>query len=74
MNADDARMQRTRERAYFLWLHEGCPEGMAETHWNRARAMETASAEAEQIDEELRESFLAGDPPSHGAITGVGRP
>lgn len=74
MNADDDRTQRIRDRAYFLWLHEGCPEGMAETHWNRAEAMETTSAEAEQIDEELRESFPASDPPSHGAITGVGRP
>lgn len=22
-----------RERAYFKWLEEGCPEGRAEQHW-----------------------------------------
>jgi len=22
-----------RETAYFLWLHEGCPEGRADDHW-----------------------------------------
>ncbi len=25
-----------RERAYFLWQHEGCPEDRAEEYWNRA--------------------------------------
>ena len=74
MNEDDARTLRIRERAYFLWLFEGCPEGMAETHWNRAEAMESASAETEEIDEELRESFPASDPPSHVTTTGAGRP
>ena len=24
---------RVRERAYFLWLEEGCPDGQAERHW-----------------------------------------
>ena len=27
---------RIRERAYYLWLQEGCPEGRADTHWDQA--------------------------------------
>ena len=27
---------RIRERAYYLWLQEGCPEGRAEVHWDEA--------------------------------------
>jgi hypothetical protein len=27
---------RIRERAYFLWLGEGCPEGRADVHWDEA--------------------------------------
>lgn len=27
---------RIRERAYYLWLQEGCPEGRAEVHWEEA--------------------------------------
>jgi hypothetical protein len=25
-----------RQRAYQLWQDEGCPEGRAQTHWDRA--------------------------------------
>ncbi len=32
--------QRIRERAYFLWRQEGCPEGRADAHWHRARELE----------------------------------
>ncbi len=31
--------QRVRERAYHLWLDEGCPEGRAEDHWDKAREL-----------------------------------
>jgi hypothetical protein len=30
--------QRTRERAYAIWLEEGCPEGCDAEHWARAEA------------------------------------
>jgi len=33
--------QQTRERAYFLWRQEGCPEGRADEHWHRARELES---------------------------------
>jgi Protein of unknown function (DUF2934) len=28
--------QVVRERAYFLWEQEGCPEGRADEYWHRA--------------------------------------
>ncbi|MGY6157438.1 DUF2934 domain-containing protein [Paraburkholderia graminis] len=28
--------QTVRERAYFLWQQDGCPEGRAEQYWHRA--------------------------------------
>src|SRR6476661_8946716 len=33
---DRQRDARIRERAYRLWLEEGCPEGRAEAHWDMA--------------------------------------
>ncbi len=32
--------RRIRERAYFLWRQEGCPESRADEHWHRARELE----------------------------------
>ena len=32
--------QRIRDRAYFLWREEGCPEDRAYEHWHRARELE----------------------------------
>jgi hypothetical protein len=31
------RERRIRERAYFIWEHEGRPEGRHLEHWRRAR-------------------------------------
>lgn len=28
--------ERVRARAYRLWQEEGCPEGRADTHWDKA--------------------------------------
>jgi len=33
----DELEERIRQRAYQLWQDEGCPEGLAATHWERAR-------------------------------------
>jgi hypothetical protein len=33
---DQAREQRIRERAYFIWKREGCPEGRHLVHWRLA--------------------------------------
>jgi len=35
---DDERA--IRERAYFIWTHEGCPDGRANDHCSLARAEE----------------------------------
>ena len=32
--------QRIRERAYFLWQQEGCPENRADERWHQARELE----------------------------------
>jgi hypothetical protein len=31
--------ERVRDRAYRLWVEEGCPEGRADVHWERAREL-----------------------------------
>ncbi|MBX9759997.1 MAG: DUF2934 domain-containing protein [Beijerinckiaceae bacterium] len=33
---DREHEERVRARAYKLWQEEGCPEGRAETHWDKA--------------------------------------
>ena len=33
------RDERIRAHAYRLWKEEGCPEGRAETHWEKAREL-----------------------------------
>jgi hypothetical protein len=38
---------RVRERAYFLWLEEGCPFGRAAAHWRKASALQAASDEGD---------------------------
>ncbi|WP_207484121.1 DUF2934 domain-containing protein [Arenibaculum pallidiluteum] len=30
--------ERIRQRAYDIWMSEGCPEGRHEEHWHRAAA------------------------------------
>ena len=36
-----------REKAYFFWQREGCPDGRAEEHWQRA-------TEEKEMDDEER--------------------
>jgi hypothetical protein len=36
--------QRLQERAYFLWLSDGSPEGRADIHWEQARQFEEEEA------------------------------
>lgn len=36
----DEQLERIRERAYFMWLDEGCPEGRDEDYWERARELQ----------------------------------
>ena len=39
----ERRERSIRERAYFLWLEDGCAENRADEHWHRARELEGAS-------------------------------
>jgi hypothetical protein len=68
--------QRIRERAYFLWLQNGRPEGHSDEFWERARMFELQAdqkADDMRVDVEGEDSFPASDPPSHVGITGEGR-
>ena len=68
--------RRIRERAYFLWLQEGRPDGRSAEFWECACALEheaAREAEERQIDMEERDSFPASDPPSHTGIIGERR-
>ena len=31
--------ERVKQRAYRLWVEEGCPEGRSDVHWDRAREL-----------------------------------
>ena len=31
--------ERVRQQAYRLWVEEGCPEGRADVHWDKAREL-----------------------------------
>ena len=58
-NSEDA----IRERAYFIWLREGRPEGRAQDHWLSATLEEFGEEpdqDAELMDDE--EKVLAGRP------------
>lgn len=61
--------QRVRERAYFLWLEEGRPEGRAMEHWMAAFVGQIAQESADRTD------AAAFDPrhPSAGATPRPGR-
>jgi Protein of unknown function (DUF2934) len=39
-DTDAERERRIRERAYFLWLEAGCPDGRSIEFWNRARMLQ----------------------------------
>jgi Protein of unknown function (DUF2934) len=31
--------ERVKQRAYRLWVEEGCPEGRSDIHWDKAREL-----------------------------------
>ncbi|MBS0559142.1 MAG: DUF2934 domain-containing protein [Proteobacteria bacterium] len=67
---DEDRQERIRQRAYQLWLSDGCPEGRELQHWLAAERTE-AEAEDQAADEASKESFPASDPPARTAVAGT---
>src|SRR4051812_30557429 len=75
-DTDAERERRIRERAYFLWLEAGCPEGRSVEFWNRAQMLEAAAPPAGNLpssaitegtaDDVTREGRRA-DPAAHRA-------
>jgi Protein of unknown function (DUF2934) len=53
------RENRIRERAYFLWLEEGCPEGQAERHWQAAEGI----LDPDALERKMTEGEPPGDEP-----------
>jgi Protein of unknown function (DUF2934) len=58
-DTEAGRERRIRERAYFLWLEAGRPEGQSNRFWDRARMLEATPSPA-------------GDPPSSAEADGTG--
>ena len=75
--------QRIRDCAYYIWQHEGCPEGRDAEFWHRAElriAAEDTAVPAELVspshdpgDEALHDTFPASDPPAFTASKGPGQ-
>jgi hypothetical protein len=47
--AEQDQQQAVRERAYFLWEREGCPEGRALDHWHQALTEEPGTEDEEKV-------------------------
>jgi hypothetical protein len=60
MPEENDKEQRIRERAYFLWIEEGKPEGRDKEHWEAARA----ALEEEEQPRGEHEANEARPPPS----------
>jgi hypothetical protein len=60
--------QTVRELAYKLWVERGRPEGGAETDWLEAerQLLGPRKTESQAVDEAVKESFPASDPPASG--------
>jgi hypothetical protein len=56
------------ELAYQLWQARGCPQGTAEQDWldaeRQLRAAQPGSRTSEAVDDALKSTFPASDPPA----------
>jgi hypothetical protein len=54
---------RIRQRAYRLWVEEGCPEGRQEIHWDKARELVAIEQNQKQTTKPVtRPQGAAGEP------------
>ncbi len=69
---DPDRDQRIRERAYYLWEADGCPEGSDLEYWERARALvgmsESVGAAQVPVPDPDDPAVLAGQPVEEASI------
>jgi len=56
----DELEERIRQRAYQFWQAEGCPEGLAPTHWERARQSIESESQSEVSNMEQTAPAPAG--------------
>ena len=56
--------QAIRRLAYELWQSRGRPEGSAEADWFAAERRLSGQPAAKAVDESVKESFPASDPPA----------
>jgi hypothetical protein len=63
MNNKSSREQRIRERAYFIWLEEGQPEGRDKEH------IEQAERDIDLMDKQANQGE-GGTPPAIGPVPG----
>ena len=67
VNRGSMDIERQRQLAYRLWEERGRPIGRADEDWfeaERRLRSNAHDAESQAIDEAVRESFPASDPPS----------
>jgi hypothetical protein len=65
LETNPEREQHIRERAYYLWLQDGCPEGRDAEYWERARELQgmAESVGAGQLPNPGTEPPPTGDEP-----------
>jgi hypothetical protein len=63
--------QSIGEIAYQLWQARGCPEGTAEQDWLDAERQLRSASPGLQVDDALKDTFPASDPP---ATQGLDKP
>src|SRR5215510_2748490 len=54
---------RIRQRAYRLWVEEGCPEGRQEIHWDRARELVAIEQNQKHTTKPVTQHHGAGGEP-----------
>jgi hypothetical protein len=61
--------ERVRQRAYRLWVEEGCPEGRADAHWDKARELVATEQNQKQTTKPVTRDAKEGREPVEPAST-----